>query len=400
MRIVSPEHLPLSVTERLEAGKVREVEYRLSRRHYDPYEAVVRGERERKRGHRPYARDGGGADHPGHAGRHAQGDPVAPGRRPQPLRDRAARRARLRAERDRRLRGRRPDPAALPLRRPHLGRERRRGRGDRVLPGELREPVRARRSAARSSSAPASRSASGTARRRSTSSTVASRSRARSGRARRTRRSGAAGSTRCSRWRSRASTGRRRTISASRRATTTGRRSSPTRSSAARGASSRTDRTTSSSSSARRTAPDGRPSTSRPSSGGWARATGAAVGSATNDLVFAAGRDSFDVLSGGAFGLLTEVASITLRDRLAFKLSPTLTLEAGVDGLANRRLVLGVRAAGGVARGRERPVRVAAHHRRRDRRAAGGSPPRRGSRRTGARSRGCGSSTGLRVDAE
>ncbi len=48
VRIVSPEHLPLSVTERLEAGKVRDVEYRLSRRHYDPYEAVVRGERERK----------------------------------------------------------------------------------------------------------------------------------------------------------------------------------------------------------------------------------------------------------------------------------------------------------------------------------------------------------------
>ncbi len=47
VRVLSSEHAPLSVTERLEAGKVREVEYRLSRRHYDPYEAVVRGERSR-----------------------------------------------------------------------------------------------------------------------------------------------------------------------------------------------------------------------------------------------------------------------------------------------------------------------------------------------------------------
>jgi len=47
VRIVSPEHTPLSVTERLEQGRVREVEYRLSRRHYDQYEAVVRGERSR-----------------------------------------------------------------------------------------------------------------------------------------------------------------------------------------------------------------------------------------------------------------------------------------------------------------------------------------------------------------
>ena len=47
VRVVSPEHAPLSVTERLERGKVREVEYRLSRRHYDPYEAVVRGDRSR-----------------------------------------------------------------------------------------------------------------------------------------------------------------------------------------------------------------------------------------------------------------------------------------------------------------------------------------------------------------
>jgi TonB family protein len=48
VRIVSPEHVPLSATERLVEGEVREVEYRLARRHYDPYEAVVRGERSRR----------------------------------------------------------------------------------------------------------------------------------------------------------------------------------------------------------------------------------------------------------------------------------------------------------------------------------------------------------------
>jgi TonB family protein len=48
VRVVSPDHEPLSVTELLVEGKVREVEYRLSRRSYDPYEAVVRGERARK----------------------------------------------------------------------------------------------------------------------------------------------------------------------------------------------------------------------------------------------------------------------------------------------------------------------------------------------------------------
>lgn len=48
VRIVSPEHEPLSSTERIEEGRRREVEYRLTRRHYDPYEAVVRGERTRR----------------------------------------------------------------------------------------------------------------------------------------------------------------------------------------------------------------------------------------------------------------------------------------------------------------------------------------------------------------
>ena len=48
VRIVAPEHEPLTVDETIEAGKRREVEYRLSRRTYDPYESVVRGERPRR----------------------------------------------------------------------------------------------------------------------------------------------------------------------------------------------------------------------------------------------------------------------------------------------------------------------------------------------------------------
>jgi TonB family protein len=47
VRVVSSDHERLSATERIEEGKIREVEYRLTRRHYDPYEAVVRGERGR-----------------------------------------------------------------------------------------------------------------------------------------------------------------------------------------------------------------------------------------------------------------------------------------------------------------------------------------------------------------
>ncbi len=48
VKVFSPSHLPFSVEETIEAGKVHEVEYRLRRRHYDPFEAVVQGERERK----------------------------------------------------------------------------------------------------------------------------------------------------------------------------------------------------------------------------------------------------------------------------------------------------------------------------------------------------------------
>jgi TonB family protein len=48
VKVVSTEHQPLEVQETIEAGRAREIEYRLTRRHYDPFEAVVRGERERK----------------------------------------------------------------------------------------------------------------------------------------------------------------------------------------------------------------------------------------------------------------------------------------------------------------------------------------------------------------
>ena len=48
LRVVSPEHEPLKVKEVIVADRAVEVEYRLTRRHYDPYEAVVRGERPRR----------------------------------------------------------------------------------------------------------------------------------------------------------------------------------------------------------------------------------------------------------------------------------------------------------------------------------------------------------------
>ncbi|HSN14543.1 MAG TPA: TonB-dependent receptor [Anaeromyxobacteraceae bacterium] len=48
VRVVSPEHEPLTMQETIAADRVVEVEYRLTRRHYDPYEAVVRGERPRR----------------------------------------------------------------------------------------------------------------------------------------------------------------------------------------------------------------------------------------------------------------------------------------------------------------------------------------------------------------
>jgi TonB family protein len=47
VRVFSTEHEAFAVQEVVEPEKKKEVEYRLTRRHYDPYEAVVRGERDR-----------------------------------------------------------------------------------------------------------------------------------------------------------------------------------------------------------------------------------------------------------------------------------------------------------------------------------------------------------------
>ncbi|WP_242338150.1 MULTISPECIES: TonB-dependent receptor domain-containing protein [Anaeromyxobacter] len=61
----------------------------------------------------------------------------------------------------------------------------------------------------------------------------------------------------------------------------------------------------------------------------WRRA----IGPARNDLVVALGRDSFDVLQSSNFGVLSELRSLTLRDALTWRVSERLTLEAGVDAI-------------------------------------------------------------------
>jgi TonB family protein len=48
IRAVSPAHHDLLVDEVIEAGKVKEVEYRMNRKRYGAFESVVRGQRERK----------------------------------------------------------------------------------------------------------------------------------------------------------------------------------------------------------------------------------------------------------------------------------------------------------------------------------------------------------------
>jgi len=48
IRVVSPAHHDLLVDEVIEQGKLKEVEYRMNRRRYGAFEAVVRGQRERK----------------------------------------------------------------------------------------------------------------------------------------------------------------------------------------------------------------------------------------------------------------------------------------------------------------------------------------------------------------
>jgi TonB family protein len=48
IRVVSPAHREIKLDETIEEGKRREVEYRITRHRYDPFETVVRGERERR----------------------------------------------------------------------------------------------------------------------------------------------------------------------------------------------------------------------------------------------------------------------------------------------------------------------------------------------------------------
>ena len=365
---------------------------------------MVRGERSRQRGHRPHARDGGGADHPGHAGRHAQGASS------RSRASRAARSASGSSSCAARSRTRRvvyvdgvPIPQLFHFGGHHLGRERRRRRGDRLLPGELREPVRAR--ARRDGGAPHARAAARVARRGA------------DGRVRRSRRGGGAGRRRAPRTPSvrrswidavlavgapahRPRT--RRTTSASRRATTTGRRSSPyPRPRRAGAPSSPTARTTSSSSCARRTGPGARRfylSTVFWRVGASHRAP---VGRATNDLVVAAGRDSFDVLSGGD---VRAAAPRSSRSRSATR-SPAALADASrsrrawtaslrrIDTRCTRRRWSRPGAVGDPFAAQPTTVGESGER-------AGGSRPRPGSRPTGARCRGCGSSAGCAADVE
>jgi TonB family protein len=68
------------------------------------------------------------------------------------------------------------------------------------------------------------------------------------------------------------------------------------------------------------------------------------LGALTNEAILAVGRDSFDVLRGEAFGLLTEVQTLALRDALRWRRSEDLSLEAGLD-LTARRISYEVYAA-------------------------------------------------------
>lgn len=68
------------------------------------------------------------------------------------------------------------------------------------------------------------------------------------------------------------------------------------------------------------------------------------MGAFTNDLVFALGKDTIDVERGDAFGILTDVESLTLRDSLGWKLSDGLSLELGAD-MYLRRLTYDVFAS-------------------------------------------------------
>lgn len=61
-----------------------------------------------------------------------------------------------------------------------------------------------------------------------------------------------------------------------------------------------------------------------------------AFGPVQSDLVFYGGRDSFDILQGSSFGVLSEVWKVGLRETARWRLSDTLTLEGGVDSELSR----------------------------------------------------------------
>jgi TonB family protein len=60
------------------------------------------------------------------------------------------------------------------------------------------------------------------------------------------------------------------------------------------------------------------------------------LGSVQNDLVLYGGRDSFDILQGTSFGVLTEVWSLGVRETARWRLSDAVTLEGGLDSVARR----------------------------------------------------------------
>jgi TonB family protein len=64
----------------------------------------------------------------------------------------------------------------------------------------------------------------------------------------------------------------------------------------------------------------------------WRRA----FGPEQSDLVVYGGRDSFDILQGSNFGVLSEVWRFGLRETARWRLSDTLTLEGGIDSELNR----------------------------------------------------------------
>ena len=396
VRIVSPEHEPLTVDEKIEAGKrrrgrvpalaadLRSVRIRRARR-----AAAARGER-------PYARD-----------RRRSGPSPAP----RATRSRSSRTCRA----SRRspfgigllvVRGSEPsetnvylDGIQVPLLF-HFG-----GitsvvssdviRVARAPPGQLRDPLRTRAGRRRRSPHARRRATRSTAPRSSTSSTAASRWRARSAAATASSRCGGAGWMPCSRSPCRASRRTPRRSCASPPATGTTRRkltrtrcSGGTLSLLAYGSDDKLEFV-------ERSEATGRPtfylSTVFHRIGArWRRA----LGPARNDLVLAIGRDSFDVLQSSNFGVLTEIRSLTLRDAL------DLARVRSAHARGRRRhdppllRLLDLRAAAERARHDRRSSRSAPTRPSASARRAPGSRRPATSRRTFARPRGSGWSPG------